>query len=155
MIMSDEIDFEDDEPPTFGRRPCVLVADDDDEIRAVVVAAMKCDGYNVLEARDGSEVLHVMATSTRPPDVIITDVRMPHVSGLTLIGGLRGEGCMTPIIVITAFAADQVGPIADRLGADSTFGKPFDIAKLRTAVMNVLRPNYGPRAFANTLPDRD
>jgi DNA-binding response OmpR family regulator len=78
---------------------------------------------------------------------------MPDMSGLTLLVGLRDEGWMTPIVVMSAFLSDQVRAVADQFGADAVFGKPFEIDDLRTVVMNVLRPNDGPRAFAATLSD--
>ncbi len=146
-MKADDTEFE-----GVGRRPCVLVADDDDDIRALVVAAMKCDGYDVLEARDGREVIHMMSTQRRAPDIIITDVRMPYLNGLSLLLGLRSDGCMTPIVVMTAYGPDRIASLAGRLGADVTFGKPFDIDELRAAVMNMLRPN-GTQVFMKTLPD--
>jgi DNA-binding response OmpR family regulator len=145
--------FDDEEALTAGRRPRVLVADDDDDMRALVASALRLDGYVVIEARDGAEVLRVISRPESVPDVIVTDIRMPGRSGLTLLAGLRVEGWMTPIVVMSAFVTDQVRTVANQFGADAVLGKPFDIDDLRTVVMNVLRPNDGPRAFASTLSD--
>ena len=145
--------FDDEEPITAGRRPRVLVVDDDDDMRALVASALSSDGYRVTEARDGSDALDMMRITGRVPDAIVTDVCMGDVSGLSLLAALRDEGCMTPIIVMTAFGDEQVRGEALRLGADAIFDKPIDIEDLRIVVMNVLRPNDGPRAFANTLTD--
>jgi DNA-binding response OmpR family regulator len=145
--------FDDEESLTAGRRPRVLVADDDDDIRFMVASALRLDGYVVIEARDGGEALRLVSDPRSVPDVIVTDIRMPDMSGLTLLVGLRDEGWMTPIVVMSAFLSDQVRAVADQFGADAVFGKPFEIDDLRTVVMNVLRPNDGPRAFAATLSD--
>jgi two-component system response regulator (stage 0 sporulation protein F) len=150
---STDAGFDDEESLTAGRRPHVLVADDDDDMRALVANALRRDGYVVMEARTGAEALRVVHGLRRAPDAIVTDIRMPDLSGLALLAGLRDEGSMTPIVVMSAFATDQVRTVADELGADAIFGKPFDIDDLRTVVMNVLRPNNGPRAFATTLSD--
>jgi len=145
--------FDDEESLTAGRRPRVLVADDDDDIRFLVASALRLDGYVVIEARDGSEALRVVSDPRSVPDVIVTDIRMPDMSGLTLLVGLRDGGSMTPIVVMSAFLSEQVRAVANQFGADAVFCKPFEIDDLRTVVMNVLRPNDGPWAFATTLSD--
>jgi len=133
------------EPVTFVRRLRVLVADDDDDIRALLVAALQADGYIVMEARDGRDAIDRIAPSMLfdenlpAPDAIITDIRMPGISGSTLLAGLRANGWATPIIVITAYDIDQVRPELEELGADAVFGKPFDVDDVRTALAHVLR----------------
>ncbi len=129
-------------------RPYVLVADDDDDIRALVVAALRCDGYDVVEARDGGAVLDSLRRGGRVPDAIVTDVRMPVMNGLALLHGLRQEGWRTPVVVMTADGAEQVRDRATRLGANATLSKPFDVDVLRTIVMSVLRPNPSTPASA-------
>jgi CheY-like chemotaxis protein len=121
--------------------PCVLVADDNDDIRQLMVKALSSDGYDVLEARDGREVLEAVINSRRAPDVIVLDVQMPEINGLALLAGLRSGGWMMPIIVITAYGAACLRDHAERMGATALFGKPFEIHDLRMAVMNVLHPN--------------
>ncbi len=141
-----------DEAESGRRITRVLVADDDDEIRALLVAAFRLDGYDVVEARDGASALHQFTGGTHRPDVVVADLRMPVMNGLTLLGGLRADGWLMPIIVMTAYA-EQLRERVERLGADALFAKPFDIDDLRMAVMNMLSPNRGPRAFARTCPD--
>ncbi len=129
---------------TPRRRPVILVAEDDDDTRALLVATLKADGYEVIEARSGRDAIDRIAPSilfqedTFVPDVILTDVRMPGISGMTLLSGLRANGWATPIIVITAYDLDQVRPEAERLGADAVFGKPFDVAVLRSTVASII-----------------
>jgi CheY-like chemotaxis protein len=130
----------DSEPPTAGRRPRIVVADDDEDLRALIVAALRCDGYDIVEARDGDEVLRCMRSSHRMPDAIVTDVCMPTRSGLSVLAAVRADGWLTPFVLVTALATESVRPQAERLGADVLFRKPFDTDDLRTVVMNVLWP---------------
>jgi CheY-like chemotaxis protein len=139
--------------PTTKTTGRVLVIDDDDEIRAVVSTALRCDGHEVLEARNGLEVLEGLTANAllahEPyPDVIVTDIRMPGVSGLTLLAGLRATGCDCPVVVMTAYAGPNVVGDAESLGASALFNKPFDIDDLRTAVLNLV--HRGPFA---TIPE--
>jgi CheY-like chemotaxis protein len=132
-------------------KPSVLVADDNDDIRQLMVKALSGDGYNVLEARDGREVLEAVINAQRAPDVIVLDVQMPEINGLALLAGLRNGGWTMPIIIITAYGAARLRDHAERMGATALFGKPFEIHDLRMAVMNLLRPD-GMTPFHATLP---
>jgi len=118
----------------------VVVADDDDELRAVVVDALRSDGYSVVEARDGEELLALVAdlvgdAATRP-DVIVADVRMPKLSGLGVLEELRRTHVRLPVVMMTGFSPDSVEVVARRFGAMGVLRKPFDLDDLRTAVMN-------------------
>ncbi|HSQ65636.1 MAG TPA: response regulator [Polyangiaceae bacterium] len=150
--------FPEHERITLARKPRVLVADDDDDMRALIVAALGEDGYEISEARNGRELLDRVAPSmlfdeaSHAPDVIVTDVRMPGVNGLSVLAGLRDTGWATPIILITAFDKDQIRAQGSELGADAVFHKPFDVDDLRTAVLNLLSAG-GWRALAPTMPD--
>jgi two-component system response regulator (stage 0 sporulation protein F) len=130
-----------DEALTAKRRLVVVVADDDPDMRALVMAALEKDGYHLLEARDGADVVDLLNRMGRPADAIVADIHMPELSGLTLLGGLRNRGCSTPIVLMTAYGGDRVRAMAERLGADATFRKPFDIDDLRTVVMNLTQPS--------------
>jgi DNA-binding response OmpR family regulator len=117
----------------------VIVADDDDELRDHIADALRTDGYKVVEARDGEEVLGLVAdsvsdTATRP-DVVVVDVRMPKLSGLGVLEEIR-RTCRLPVVVITGFSPDSVEIVARRLGAMAVLRKPFDMDDLRTAVVN-------------------
>jgi CheY-like chemotaxis protein len=118
----------------------VLVADDDEDLRALVVATLRADGYTVIEARDGVELLdHLVRAVDDPserPDVVVTDVRMPNLSGLGVLESLRRAHMALPVVVMTVFADDSVRTMARRLGAVGLLKKPFDFDDLRTAVWN-------------------
>jgi CheY-like chemotaxis protein len=115
----------------------VLVADDDDDFRALMVETLRGDGYVVLEARDGVELLSLLdeaSGSSGWPDIIIADVRMPRLSGLGVLEHLKRAQIKLPVVLITGFVPDSVGVLAKRLGAFGVIGKPFAVDDLRGAV---------------------
>jgi two-component system chemotaxis response regulator CheY len=79
----------------------ILVVDDDKLIREGLGALLKGAGQNVLEAKDGKEGLE--AAKTGHPDLIVTDLRMPNMSGQEMIDAIREDGSIksTPIVVLT------------------------------------------------------
>lgn len=128
-----------------SRAPRVFLADDDHDTRAVVAAALRQDGFQVLEARDGRELLDMVAASLLGeggprPDLIVSDVRMPGFSGLGILTGLRASAWNVPFVLVTAYGSDDLFQEAREVGADAIFYKPFDIDDLRTAICNLL-PN--------------
>jgi CheY-like chemotaxis protein len=118
----------------------VLVADDDDELRALVVETLRFDGCHVIEARDGAEVLAILSDSladpSARPDVIIADVRMPNLSGFGVLEELKRAHVALPVVMITGFVHESVGVVAKRLGAVAVLKKPFELDDLRAAIMN-------------------
>ncbi len=128
-----------------SRAPRVLLADDDHDTRTVLAAALRQDGFQVLEARDGSELLDLVSASllgepAPKPDLIVSDVRMPGFSGLGILTGLRASSWKVPFVLVTAYGSDDLFEEAREVGADAIFYKPFDIDDLRTAICNLL-PN--------------
>jgi DNA-binding NtrC family response regulator len=127
-----------------GRPRRVLLAEDDADMRRLLAQALRDDGYDVLEARNGSQLLDSIAALAlepdcdEPVDMIISDLRMPGRNGLSILAGLRDAQWMTPFILITAFGDDDTHAEAHRLGASAVFDKPFDVDDLRTAVLNMV-----------------
>ncbi len=129
----------------------VLLGEDDPELRALLADMLRRDGHDVLEARDGAELLeHVAGTladsgELESVDLIVSDIRMPGWTGMEILENLRHVGCWAPVILITAFGDQDTHDMAGRLGAVAVFDKPFDIDDLRTAVLNALaRSPKGP-----------
>jgi DNA-binding NtrC family response regulator len=121
----------------------VLLADDDADMRELVASALRKDGYEVIEARDGWQMLQYLATHVSdeedsPIDLVISDMRMPGKNGLDVLAGLRWADPSTPFILITGFGDMQTHMEARRLGASAVFDKPFDIEHLRNVVLNLL-----------------
>lgn len=124
--------------------PCILLAEDNAEMRKFLGAELRKDGYEVIEASTGSELVdliadHLLYPVTRPAiDLIIADLRMPGFTGMEILGALRAEEWVTPFILMTAFGGDEVRAEALRAGAAAVFDKPFEMDDLRTAVVNLV-----------------
>jgi two-component system, response regulator, stage 0 sporulation protein F len=125
------------------RRPLVVVGEDDQDIRDVLVTVLGDDGYEVQEAADGGELVELLIQGNaldHAPDAVVMDVCMPVYSGLEVLEKLRRAGREVPVILVTAFGRD-IEPLAQRLGARAVFQKPFDLDDLRTAVAYVVEPH--------------
>jgi DNA-binding response OmpR family regulator len=116
----------------------VLVADDDPDVRDVVVFKLQQSGYEVLVAEDGEAAL-LLARSARP-DLAVLDVMMPRMTGLDVCRELRADAATTrmPVILLTARAqeGDVEGGFA--WGADDYLTKPFSPRELASRVRAVL-----------------
>lgn len=123
----------------------VLVADDDPDILTVVKINLELDGFDVDTAVDGEDALQT-ATST-PPDVIVLDIMMPRMDGLTALHRLRSQASTAniPIILLTARGLPEDRVRGLELGADDYITKPFDITELAARVRAVLRRTQSAR----------
>jgi two-component system response regulator MprA len=115
----------------------VLVADDDRAIRTSLVRALELEGYSVVAVPDGASALD--AARTEPPDVLVLDVMMPGVDGLTVCRVLRAERDRTPILMLTARTetSDRVAGLD--AGADDYLPKPFELDELLARLRALLR----------------
>lgn len=147
------------DPPCerFGVGRQVLLAEDDEDQRAVLVAALKRDGFAVIEARNGLELLDHVApwlagkAPPQPIDVIITDIQMPCFTGLEILEGLS-ELCSRPaVILITAFGDRRTHSLARALGAAAVFDKPLDLDALRGVLSVLGAPQGAPPGLAGAL----
>lgn len=123
---------------------CIVVAEDDPEMRTIVAECLRRDSHDVSELADGARLLVRIAGQyrSREParriDLIVTDLRMPVVTGLAILRGLRAAHCTTPVILMTAFGDEQVRREAAELGA-ALLDKPFAMAELRATATCLLR----------------
>jgi DNA-binding response OmpR family regulator len=122
----------------------ILVAEDDRDMLELLGSVLRQDGYEVIEIQHGAALLDLLDSfllasgDARPADLIISDVRMPLLTGMELLAGLRGAAWSTPIILITAFGDPDLHDKAQRLGAAAVLDKPFDLDVLRTLVREQL-----------------
>ena len=107
-----------------GVPPLVLVADDDDSLRRVLEFQLVEAGYEVLAAADGREALDLF--TGREVDCLVTDLRMPGLSGVELIGRAGAVNADVPVVVITAYGDVETAVEAMRAGAFDYVTKPFD-----------------------------
>lgn len=115
----------------------VLVAEDDRALRESLEAAIGLDGYRVTFATDGAQAL--AAVVELQPDVVVLDVSMPYVDGLSVARTLRQRGDRTPILMLTArdTVADRVAGLD--AGADDYLVKPFALDELLARLRALLR----------------
>lgn len=122
-------------------RPVVLVADDDEEMRAFLVHVLEDEGYDVLIAEDGVQALRVLS-SREVIDVLVTDHRMPRCTGIELVDALRSTGSRLGVVLLTSFPDAAVEAEARRLGAHAVVCKPFPIRQLLQAVHEIAWPTW-------------
>ncbi|MEU8898907.1 response regulator transcription factor [Nocardia sp. NPDC048505] len=117
--------------------PTVLVVEDDPNVRSTLDQLLRFEGYQVLQAADGSAALAIL--ESRQPDLAVVDVVMPELDGLSLCRLLRRRGDRLPILVLTA--RHQVGDRVAGLdaGADDYLAKPFDVEELLARLRALLR----------------
>ena len=126
------------EPAVRAKR--VLLAEDDPDMRGMLAAALRLDHHEVVEARDGRELLERFSASRvagLPVDVIITDLRMPKLTGLQVLRELHDAKHRIPVILITAFGDHGTHIDAWLLGAAAVLDKPFEVEDLRRLVRNL------------------
>lgn len=133
----------------------VLLGEDDHDLRLLVSRVLQRDGYEVIEACDGMEILDQLQDALfvpiKMPDVIILDILMPKYSGLSVLTALRRANWFTPVIVMSAIGEETICQKARDLGAVAFFKKPFDMDELRTAVVNASLRN----SRAKTISELD
>ena len=121
-------------PPAGGATsPRVLIVDDEDSARYGIGRALASEGYAVAEAASGEQALQEIGRFG--PDVILSDINMPGLDGLSLLRRIRSGAEDPPaVILITGYGSENVVVEALRAGAFDYLTKPFEIAELRSAV---------------------
>ena len=114
----------------------LLVVDDEPSMREFLEIMLSQEGYQVRTASNGEE--GVKAYRTEEPDLVLTDVKMPGMSGLDLIREIHSLDPTAPIIAITAYASADDAIRAVREGAYDYLSKPFQIEDLRIIIRNAL-----------------
>ena len=117
----------------------ILIVDDSPTMRSLVRGALEADHHEVVEAADGAAALAAL-DKTRA-DLVITDVNMPEMDGLTFLRALRGRPSyrFTPALVLTTEANVELKRRGREAGATGSLVKPFNPDQLRQTVQHVLR----------------
>ena len=146
MWKQDELTEWDTEPTQVFERlesVHVLVAEDDDDLRAMIAARLRRDGCEVVEARSGDEALDVIASALDRRggfgalDLVIMDVRMQGMSGLEVVEILRDASWKTPVLLVTAYPDPALRVRASELRCD-VLAKPFGLSRLSKAASEAL-----------------
>jgi CheY-like chemotaxis protein len=128
-----------------GNRPRVLLAEDDDAMRQLLVKVLRTDGYTTVECRDGVDLVGHLAAlvgcqTALDFDAIISDIRMPGWTGLEILEAWHDRVGFPPVILITAFGTDTIHARAQKAGAAAVLDKSFVIDELLAKLHQILPP---------------
>lgn len=117
----------------------IVVAEDHDDIRYVLKRSLERAGHRVVAAADGATAL--AAVKEHRPDLVVTDVDMPHMTGLDLCRAIRADDDLRHIPVVVASGSLMPGDgVAEDAGASATLLKPFVPAQLLALIAKLLPP---------------
>jgi DNA-binding NarL/FixJ family response regulator len=117
-------------------RPCILIADDEADLRIILADYLAHHGYEIAVAADGREAL-ALATARRP-DLALVDVRMPGPSGMDLTAQLKALHPDLPVVIITAYGSIEDAAEAIRSGALHYLPKPLQMGRVLAVVEEAL-----------------
>ncbi len=117
------------------RKPSILLAEDDVEMRRLLAWSLERAGYDVIECPDGMTLMRKLGYldahgAIRPADLVVSDIRMPGFTGMQVLQSAHDFGDALPIILVSAFADEAAYEQAERLGATALLAKPFDVEEL-------------------------
>jgi two-component system response regulator PilR (NtrC family) len=117
----------------------ILVVDDESSMRQLLEIALGKEGYQVTPADSGHDAVRLL--DKKPFDLIISDIRMPDMSGVEVLRRVKEVTPETPMIMITAYASTETAVEALRLGAYDYITKPFKIEELKNTIRHALERN--------------
>lgn len=132
--------------------PSVLLVDDEEAIINGLVPFLERSGFVVYTASDGARGLE--AWDYRSPDIVVSDIMMPHMDGREMVRRIRARGAWTPVILLTQIDTSFERSAALDEGADDYLSKPFDPQELVSRIRAVLRRTRGaprPLSAAETI----
>ena len=116
----------------MGAQRTILVADDEANLRKVLAATLRKEGYEVLTAADGAEAMQLLDKDR--VDVLLTDLRMPQVDGMELLNRALEARPGLPVVILTAHGTVETAKTALKRGAFDYLEKPFDRDELRVII---------------------
>jgi two-component system response regulator (stage 0 sporulation protein F) len=121
----------------------VLIVDDQNGIRVLLVEVFSSEGYHTSQASNGKLALEIVRKD--PPDLVLLDMKIPGMDGLDILKHIKQINPSIKVIMMTAYGELDMIKEATDLGALMHFTKPFDIDDLRLAVNKQLRNPDSPR----------
>ncbi len=114
----------------------ILIVDDLEEIRDVLSTFLEDEGYKVYKAEDGKKALNII--KKKGIDLVLTDVRMPEMSGYELTRTIKKINSTIGIIIMTAYTSVYTEGDVRKIGADDFISKPFNLADVGEKVERVM-----------------
>ena len=128
-------------PTVAGNKTRVLVVDDHEDVREVIVAYLETLGYDVVQAASGRTALEFLHGNANALDLLIADYAMPEMSGIELLRAVRAESPTLPVVIVTGYA--ETGDFDDRRLDAVLLKKPFRMNELACTVETALARNAG------------
>ena len=114
----------------------IMIIEDDEAMRSLLEDFFEEEGFETDSASNGADALRIL--SKDPLDLIVTDIRMPGLTGLDILPRLRRLKPETPIIVMTAFGSEDVRRRSLERGATTYLEKPIHLSQLRTLIHEMI-----------------
>jgi DNA-binding response OmpR family regulator len=109
----------------------VLIADDSETILLLLRTRLEMEGYEVITAADGVEVVEAMQRASEPkPEILLLDAMMPRKSGIDALRELRAEGVDTPVLIVSAHQDEMDAGAATDVEVSGYITKPIDFDQL-------------------------
>jgi DNA-binding response OmpR family regulator len=124
--------------PEHGKKPVVLVVDDEPGVTSLVMLTLQDEGFEVLTAADGLAALE--SIERREPDALVLDLNLPGMDGWTLFRALRARHVDVPVLILSACGARDA---QRELGAEDALDKPFDVDELARSVGRLVASKIG------------
>ena len=117
----------------------ILIVDDEKSMREFLKILLVKEGYKVITAQDGDRALELIQKS--PVDLVVSDIRMPGISGLELLARIKDHDEDVPVIMITAFASPNDAVQAMKSGAYDYISKPFNVDEIKSVIHSATKRN--------------
>lgn len=118
-------------------RTCVLVVDDEADVREAIQGLLEALGMDVLEARDGLMALDILAREKARIDVVLLDLTMPRMNGVQTFKALRSRGYEVPVVFSSGYTSDAIAEFLQEPGVGFLL-KPYQLHQLQSALMEVV-----------------
>lgn len=144
---------------TSSAAQTILVVDDEDTFRSLIVRQLKGAGFDTVEARDGSEAIHIVSERSTHISAVLLDMVMPNTCGSEVLAMLRSFAPGLPVVITSGYSRSAVLPLAGSERGVGFLGKPFTGVELATELRRVLgaplpaaRHTPAPRLSAPSAP---
>ncbi|MFN5627962.1 MAG: response regulator transcription factor [Bacteroidota bacterium] len=131
-------------------QPRILLVEDESHFLEAITLNLEMEGYEVIQAVDGKQGYKYFKSAKF--DLIILDLMLPHIDGLTLCKNIRLENAHVPIIMLTAKGSNQEKVEGLKSGADDYITKPFNLEEFLLRVQSLLRRSSS-GTVKNSVPD--
>lgn len=130
----------------------LLVVDDNEEVLAILRDMLHRDGHEVVAVTDGRKALEIIQTEEF--DLVLTDLRMPHISGWEIAKKVKCKNPKLPVVVLTGWAIECQEEDLSKEGVDMLLLKPLDRGELTESVRKILQHTRMPPDFVSSSPKR-